>query len=165
MTIRRWYLCPVDLVQDVDPETGQAGEPYRIPRPGRLINPATGRGYAFSAAVHEAAWAVCQVAVEAPGDLVAIAADGACLDLLEGADGAELDRTPAALGWPAARTNRLRGRLTARGISTAGLTNQTPLGEWLDRLMAAVHPSFRARSVRAHAGAALREAIQRGRAS
>lgn len=143
----RWYTCPVDLVQPTDPDTGAALEPYRIPRVGRLVNPATGSGYAFSGAVHLADWAVCFVRVAAEADFSAITADNQCIDLLEQSYETAADilaLTPQQLGWSNPRLNRLRNRLEARGVDTTGLTNTTPLSVWLDRLMAAIHPGFKA---------------------
>lgn len=162
----RWYICPVDTVQETDAGTGAVSEPKRYPRVARLINPTTLRPYAFSGAIHLADWAVVFVTVASELDFTAIAADSQCIDILEQSyesNATILGLTPVQLGWSNARLNRLRNRLEQKGVDITGLLNSTPLSEWLDRLMAVVHPSYKSSGTRAASGSALAQQIAAAR--
>lgn len=143
----RWYTCPIVSLTLTDAETGQPLGPFRIPKVGAIVDPSTGRGYKFSGAADVGDWSVAFVRSD---DFSALAADGQCVDLLEqGYEDADaiLSLTPQQLGWSNPRLNRLRNRLEARGVDTTGLTNATPLSVWLDRLLSAVHPSFKSSGI------------------
>lgn len=147
----RWVVCPV--IEDIptpDEDWVGPGEPVRRPKLAGLIDPSTGREYAWSAAIDLKNW--CVVAVFG-NDFTPLDADSQIISLLEmdfeGAEDVRLLQTPKLLGWNAARVNRLRTRLEARGVDTTGLTNTSPLIDWLRAILKAIHPAYEPVGMRA----------------
>ena len=108
----RWIISPVVTV------TEQAGEVtnYRAPKVSILIDPSTGKGYQHSSAIATANWAVSLVY---SADFSGLDLDAEVVNLLErdylySED--LLNKTPAELGFNAAKVNRIRQRLEARGV-------------------------------------------------
>lgn len=76
-------------------------------------------------------------------DFTPIDADSQCINLFCDTTNSDfsvadpeafLDLTPQQLGWTNPRLNRIRNRMSARGIDTTGLTNATPIRDWLTRV-------------------------------
>jgi hypothetical protein len=88
-------------------------------------------------------------------NLAAIDADPELVNLLEEAGGtvaglrAMLLQSPNELGWTAARRQRVQDRMTAKGADLTGLTANSPLWQFLNRLGQVVMPGFDARDWRA----------------
>lgn len=141
----RWVICPVVKVTWTDPETGALLGGFRAPKVATLIDPARDKPYEHSSAIDTAEWCVSAVRGQ---DFSALDADKEIVNLLE-TDYAQtedlLDQTPTALGWSTGKANSLKAVLASHGASVVGLAPDSPLGDWLDRLCEAVHPSFKAR--------------------
>lgn len=81
-------------------------------------------------------------------NLSAVDADAELVNILEEAGGtvagirAMLLQSPNDLGWNAARRTRVQNRLTAKGADLTGLTANSPLWQFLNRLGQVVMPGF-----------------------
>lgn len=133
----RWVICPMTTVNDV-----------RLPLVGTLVDsgkPLNGDGssptYSYSAVCGLANWSLCYVPfISAAG----MDANGQVIHLFEQdyTDPSFLDLTPADLGWNNARLNRIRNRMTAQGVDTTGLTNATPIRDWVNRIGTTLDAGF-----------------------
>lgn len=145
----RWIICPVDAVQVTDPESGNTATVH-APRVYWAQEPGRGKPHRFSAVIADppGAFALCLVRAN---DFSAV--EGAAFE--NALDGEEIDDatdllalTPRMLGWNNNRLNRVRTKLSNRGIDTAGITMDTPFEVILDRLAEWVAPGARARRTR-----------------
>lgn len=131
----RYYICPV--IGD-----GSAANPYR-PKATNYPSIET------SAAINFPTRNWCIVRVRA-NDFTSIDADAECVDVLEKLSDVSNATTKQELfAWlkshtvgdvPAAARSRINNRLTAIGVSTTGITLQTPLWDVLMRVFRAVEP-------------------------
>jgi hypothetical protein len=88
-------------------------------------------------------------------NLSALDADAELINILEEAGGTVsgirtmLTSSPNQLGWSTAKRNRVQNRLTAKGASLTGLTANSPLWQFLNRLCQVVMPTCDIREWRA----------------
>ncbi|MCA1570849.1 MAG: hypothetical protein LC798_11130 [Chloroflexi bacterium] len=135
-------LSPVVEVTEVDDETGWVSPPIRKPKVATLVDPGTGRPYPHSSAIDTPDWALSFVRAQ---DFGPLDADPQCINIIEQDynDGDDLlAATPRDLNWPAAHRQRVLRRLTDRDVDVTGLTIDSPLWQWLERLGRKVLPSF-----------------------
>ena len=146
----RWVVCPVVVDTSVDADWVGPPDPVRKPKLAGLIDPSTGREYAWSAAIDTLDW--CVVAVYG-GDFTPLNADATIIHLLEidltDGDDARHFQTVRDLNFNTARLNRIKNRLQARGVDTTGITLDTYLVDILRRIVQVVHPSFEPIGLRA----------------
>lgn len=134
----RYYICPVI-------GSGTDADPYRA----KVTNyPTTETSSAIDIGIRN--W--CLVRVKAD-DFTEIDADPECVDVLErlsDISGATTRQELAA--WLKSKTvgefpnpvrNRINNRLTAIGVSTVGITNQTTLWDVLHRVFSVFYPNAR----------------------
>jgi hypothetical protein len=156
----RWFLCPVDNETAHDgtirrwPRIARIVDPSRPPTPGvdALGNPtAIPKTYRFVCAISDGQpgqvnnWCLCIVRST---DFAPLNAALDVNDLLEEAyeDGDNrLNATPNDLGWSAAKRVRVRDRLIAKGVDISGLTADSPLWRWLERVGQRIQPGWHPR--------------------
>lgn len=141
------YICPVVSYSIPDPEGG-AADVGRGPKVRVMTEPGRTKNYQYSAAIDVGDW--CLLLVRAQ-NFAAIDADTSIINLFEGTVAeakAFLSETPRSLGWSAARLNRIRQRIEALGISTAGLTMDSTIETILNRIGQQIDPGFQVRHMR-----------------
>ncbi len=139
----RWVLSPVVSAVAFDPESGTT-DIFISPKAGIIDDPATGRDYHHSSAIVPTTnYAISFVRGT---DFTPLDSDPECIDLFQNdyddAITNFLDLTPRQLGWKNARLNQLKTVMLSKGVDTTGLTLDTPIRTYLERLCAAIHPSF-----------------------
>jgi hypothetical protein len=140
----RWVVCPVEI----------AAEGYRRPFLAGLVDPGTGGGYSWSAAIGSGVGRpderddICLCFARGV-DLSGLEVDDV-VDVLEetfepGDALALLDQTPRNQG----HANRIKGRLSARGVDASDFGRTTAYRAILRRLGKAIHDGFEPEVTRA----------------
>lgn len=141
----RWVISPIVIDQGVRrPKVATLVDPGRPPTGVDDIGVLIPHTYKHSS-VCGAVWCLSFVRGV---DLSVLDADQQCIHVFEqdyeDSQGF-LDQTPRSLGWTNARLNRIRDRLSSRGVDVTGLTADSPLWEIAQRLGRHLHGRFQPR--------------------
>lgn len=137
---RIWVICPVIVDNDV-----------RMPKVARIEDTGTplvehgevGNSdirhsyYSYSAGIDVKDWCICNVTGV---DMSALESDQQVIILVE--NGESLNATMKSLGWDSGRKDKVKNIIVAKGADISGMTGDTPLWEYLEKLGKLIQKNF-----------------------